>query len=1243
MASLFLRIYDWLAPRRRVRLLLLAVCLLLFAGLALRLDFDEDISVFFPSRVANASMTKEVFATIAKRDRLTLMLGSKEGADLDPDTLVAVCDALVAQVKRQAGDLLDTTSAGDVQGAIPGLMDYISHHLADYATPKGLALLERVGENSQAADSVLAHQAKMLQSPVGLAFQRSLPSDPLGLGRPALAAMQQLDIGTEYALYANHLFSADLATLVYFFVPLNSLGNTRQNDRLVHVLEESVAQAERLHSGLDIKYFGGSAVAVYNARQIKHDTLVTVLAAVVLILLFAYLSLRKLIVVPLIAAPVLFGGLFALGVMGIMCHSVSAIAIGCGVAVLGISISYAVHVLIHFNDCGSARHTVEALAYPLSVGSFTTIGAFLGLLFTSSGVLQDFGLFSALSLIGTTLFCLVFLPHLLPDRPFTGQGNMVYRAIVRINSFAFDRSKGLIIGLLAVLVASIPLARRVGFDSDMGKLNYMPQHLASGEQALQALVGGMGRVVPFVVAAEDGDLARVRYQHLHEILDSMQQAGRIEGFSSAASLLPTQAQLNARREAWARLCQQGRGRQIGLRIEEAAKRQGFARGAFSQFTEQLTERCDTGRLEIPYWQERSAHYHLCIAYVTLGDDDRDAVYQALGEMEGVVIVDREYVNRAWVGVLSNDFYTVLGISSLLIFIAFLFSYGRIETTLITFTPMAVSWVIIVGLMGLIGLNLNIVNIILENFIFGLGYDFIIFVMDVLGQRYRYGRELLTSNRVAIFFSAFTAVVGLGVLFLAKHPAMRQLSSLSFLGMAVVVLVAFTLPPILFRVLVDRQVARKRPPLTLFGMLGTLYCYAFFCGGMLVLLLWACVLRILPLRPLVRRRAFTNAVHNASRVFRRYFFMRPTYLEYEIPVDFSKPCIVVANHQSMLDLLMLYAIVPHAVVMSKEWVWHSRAFGWLLRMGGFLRAERGQAQMVADMRIRLAEGLSLIVFPEGTRSKTGAIGRFHNGAFAMARELGVGVVPVVIYGLHDLLPKGESINLLPGEAYINVLRPIPPEELAQDASVKETTRRVVALMRSEQAVQVERYRRGNNPFIRREVLGCYTYKGPEAEWGARRELLAAKGYGWLHSMLPRNGRVVYLGSGWGTGPFMLQRLAPERQILGVEQSADKCLLCQHCYLAGDSVSFTCANPIRGNIGMECRAIVVSPSLYPELRGEPTWLEGMLKSNPEGVELLFPPAKGNVKLMFTVGGREVAIPSTGAVIQMQAQSLEVREGV
>ena len=120
--------------------------------------------------------------------------------------------------------------------------------------------------------------------------------------------------------------------------------------------------------------------------------------------------------------------------------------------------------------------------------------------------------------------------------------------------------------------------------------------------------------------------------------------------------------------------------------------------------------------------------------------------------------------------------------------------------------------------------------------------------------------------------------------------------------------------------------------------------------------------------------------------------------------------------------------------------------------------------------------------------------------------------------------------------------------------------------------------------------------------------------------------------------MLQRLAPERQILGVEQSADKCLLCQHCYLAGDSVSFTCANPIRGNIGMECRAIVVSPSLYPDLRGEPTWLEGMLKSNPEGVELLFPPAKGNVKLMFTVGGREVAIPSTGAVIQMQAQSLD-----
>lgn len=79
------------------------------------------------------------------------------------------------------------------------------------------------------------------------------------------------------------------------------------------------------------------------------------------------------------------------------------------------------------------------------------------------------------------------------------------------------------------------------------------------------------------------------------------------------------------------------------------------------------------------------------------------------------------------------------------------------------------------------------NIILSTFIFGLGDDFSIFIMDGLQQEYRTGRRVLASHKTAIFFSSFTAVVGLGALAFAEHPALQSISVISILGMISVVL------------------------------------------------------------------------------------------------------------------------------------------------------------------------------------------------------------------------------------------------------------------------------------------------------------------------------------------------------------------------------------------------------------------------------------------------------------------------
>ena len=100
---------------------------------------------------------------------------------------------------------------------------------------------------------------------------------------------------------------------------------------------------------------------------------------------------------------------------------------------MGIALSYSIHMLAHQNHVSSVQQLIREIAYPLTVGSFTTIGAFFSLLFTSSNLLRDFGLFASLALIGTTLFCLVYLPHFLKGACKTRGGATLYRETERLS------------------------------------------------------------------------------------------------------------------------------------------------------------------------------------------------------------------------------------------------------------------------------------------------------------------------------------------------------------------------------------------------------------------------------------------------------------------------------------------------------------------------------------------------------------------------------------------------------------------------------------------------------------------------------------------------------------------------------------------------------------------------------------------------------------------------------------------
>ncbi len=128
------------------------------------------------------------------------------------------------------------------------------------------------------------------------------------------------------------------------------------------------------------------------------------------------------------------------------------------------------------------------------------------------------------------------------------------------------------------------------------------------------------------------------------------------------------------------------------------------------------------------------------------------------------------------------------------------------------------------------------------------------------------------------------------------------------------------------------------------------------------------------------------------------------------LDHNKGYVIVANHQSIADIAaVLYALPLHFKFISKKEIFRIPLMGWHMRGAGYLSLDRNSAEsgkrILLESRCWLKENVGMLLFPEGTRSLDGQIHAFKNGAFKLAHDQGVEILPVVIDGTGDCVPKG----------------------------------------------------------------------------------------------------------------------------------------------------------------------------------------------------------------------------------------------
>ena len=1169
MTQFFIGLYDYFERHKILFYLSLISCVLLMGFFALQVRFEENITQFFPD-TKDSQNTIKVFDNLKIKDKIIIMLSSADTCHrVEPDSLIEAAGQLQQTLTEKAGGTLIKGIFAQVdQSLIGGATDFVYEHLPLFLTDTDYQRFNSL-LTEKGIQAIMQKNYTNLLSPAGIALRSYILRDPLGLGSEALKHLQDFQLEANYEIYDEHIFSKDGSTLLMFITPVFSTGSTGKNDELIKILEEELQHIQRESPTIRAEYFGGPSVGVYNARQIKKDTILTSSLALLIIIVFISLVFKRKRSIPLIITPVLFGGLFALFLIFFIKGSISAIAVGAGSAVMGIALSYSIHMLAHQNHVSTVQQLIKEIAYPLTVGSFTTIGAFMGLIFTSSDLLRDFGLFASLALVGTTLFCLIYLPHFLKGQADVKQGR-VLRIIEKINAYSYEKNKWLVGGILLITIICLFTSQKVGFNNDMMSLNYEPQHLKQSEEKLMQLFDSDEKTVLFVSVGKDMNQATETYAVTNQKLLALKDQGLIKDYASASQFLISPQEQQLRLKRWKDYWTDEKQQQVREQLETAAAEYRFRPGSFDPFYQWLNQPFGeyhytaqeddlSGKL-LNEWQTSADSITMLISQIRISDQNKETVYQNFSKAQDVVIFDRSYFANKWVSAINDDFYLILYISSFLIFFALWFSYGRIELTLMSFLPMLVSWVIILGLMGILGIEFNIINIILSTFIFGIGDDFSIFIMDGLQNKYRTGQKVLNSHKTAIFFSAFTTVVGMGALVFAKHPALQSISLISILGMIAVVLVAYTIQPLIFRFFIAGPASKGLPPYTLIGLIRTVLLFLLFFIGCIFLRVLIAVLYLVPVRKSSKQRLVCRLI----QITCKGILLLATAVKKEhinkANERFQHPAIIIANHQSFIDILVLLSLSSKILMVTNHWVWHSPFFGAIIRYVDFYYIGEGYEQYMERMRKKVKEGYSIAIFPEGTRTYNGKMKRFHKGAFYLAETLQLDILPILLYGNNKIIAKAQPFNIRKGIIYTEILPRIPADDLSFGTTYQERTKRISAYMKEGYARICREKNTTDNPAFYEALIQNYIYKGPVVEWYIRIKVKMERNYRLFNQLIPVQGQITDIGCGYGPLCYMLSLLSEDREILGIDYDEDKIALAQHGWLRNEHLQFRHGNAL-----------------------------------------------------------------------------------
>ena len=1164
MSDLFVYIYRYFSGRKLFFYLLLGCVSAVIALFASKIRFEEDISQSVSGKDGN-DHTSYVIRNLKQSDKLILDIKLKDSlAPASPDDLMAFGQQLVDSLHAR----FDTSYIRNVvfrasDTAMAAMMDLVMGHLpvffdvSDFKTLDSLLL-------PQSIETALEKNYKILISPASMVLKKRIQSDPLGISNIAFAKLKSLRAGENYELYNGCVFTSDLRHLLIFIVPSSPSSETSRNEKLVTGLDETIQKLTTPKGSLcQAQYFGGAAVAVCNARQLKKDITLTLLIAVVLIFLLVGWYFKSLRVPLLGLLPALFGGALSLAILFLVKGRISAISLGIGSVILGLIVDYALYLVNHFRAKQDIERTLKEMSLTIILCSLTSAGAFLCLTFLNSVVLQDLGWFAAFSVLGAALFTLVVLPHFLRGKYIQAIQVRRITFVDRLAAISYEDKKWLIFGLLILGIASIWFARKVEFETNMSALSFVTPELARAESELDKISSYKLKNLYMVSTGKNTEEALRNQDAVTYRIHALKKQGIIHDISNAGALLSSDSLQQIRIDRWNNYWTPDRKIKLKKDLLGWSVHLGYSASAFDSFFDlintkyrviPINELNSIGTQVTGDWLSVGPGMVLAPTLLKVTESNKDLVYKAFSGDSRYVLFDRQSLTNRFIENVRHDFDLLVMLSMIFVTLLLIVSFGRLGLGLITALPMFFSWLITLGFMGLAGIRFNIFNIIISSFIFGLGVDYSILMMRGLQHTLKSGKDDLRAYKVSILLSSFTTLFGVGALFFTRHPALNSIALISVVGIVSVVILSFVFQPLIIKGVIINRVQKNKFPVTLRILIKTLVTWGNIVAIAIILMILGSLINLfMPVKRAKKEMLFHHLFNRLTKAYIAFTFAFDRKMINESGENFTRPAIIISNHQSLIETPAFLRLHPKILILTTTWVYRSPIFGPIARLANYFNADKGIENIIRQLKEKVDEGFSVLIFPEAHRSSDHHIQRFHRGAFYLSEKLQIDILPILVFGTGDFLGKGEFWGR-PNSFRMKILDRVAYDDPSFGKTYQERTRQ----FRQFYISQYAKFKadEGNARYYRRRLALNYVLKGPILEWYMRVKMKLEDDYEIYNQLIPREGEILDLGCGYGFISYMLMFTSDGRRITGVDYDGEKIGVAENCFSRNERISFTC---------------------------------------------------------------------------------------